>query len=87
MTAKDDANSSSHHLTSSPLGSDMIRAKLRSALMDHFHSRGPVSIQGYHRWTASLSAQSQQSIKLLVGDPIALAVSHAPIPELSIHPN
>lgn len=81
MTAKDDTYHP--HLQSSPLGSDMIRAKLRSSLVDHFHSRGPVSVLGYHRWSAP-SAQTpantdhhhyQADVKLLVGDPIVLAVS------------
>lgn len=75
MTAKDDTTH--QHSSASPLGSDTVRARLRNALMDHFHSRGPASIQGYHRWTAPSAKQQQsqtQPVKLLVGDPIALAV-------------
>lgn len=45
--------------------------------MDHFHSQAPASVQGFHRWSAPSAQQSlsqQDSVKLLVGDPIALAV-------------
>ena len=61
----------------SPFGSDTVRSKLRNALVDHFHSQAPASVQGFHRWSAPSAQQSlsqQDSVKLLVGDPIALAV-------------
>lgn len=64
----------------SPLGSETVRANLRSALMDHLHSQAPYSFLGFHRWTApSAKNQAAGSGKLLVGDPIVLAVSRAPI--------
>ncbi len=56
-----------------PFGSDAARTRLRNALVEHFHSMGTASDLGYFRWTAN-PPDHRQSAKLLVGDPIALAV-------------
>jgi hypothetical protein len=78
MTAKENIMPSSTTYQS-PFGSDAARTKLRSALLEHFHSQGPASVQGYTRWTApSAQLPQQKEVKLLVGDPIALAVSPPP---------
>ena len=60
------------------LGSDAARVKLRATLVEHIHSKTPPTITGYHRWTVpspTTPPESAQPIKLLMGDPLVLAVS------------
>ena len=73
--AKDDVT----YQNGSPLGADAVRVKLRSGLMDYLHSFAPKNIQGYHRWTVPAAKnQAGAGVRLLVGDPIVLAVSPTP---------
>jgi hypothetical protein len=62
------------------LGSDAARVKLRATLVEHIHSKTPPTSTGYHRWTVpspttTTAPESAQPIKLLMGDPLVLAVS------------
>ena len=60
------------------IGNEAARQKLRAALVEHIHSRPPPAPTGYHHWTAPASTCSPVAahpVRLLVGDPVVLAVS------------
>jgi hypothetical protein len=69
------------------LGSDAARVKLRATLVEHIHSKTPPTITGYHRWTVptpNTAPESAQPVKLLMGDPLVLAVSPSNEPPIHI---
>jgi hypothetical protein len=71
------------------LGSDAARVKLRAALVEHIHSKPPPTITGYHRWKSISSPTTPplaQPVKLLVGDPLVLAVSPPTHTYIHTHP-
>lgn len=58
------------------IGNEAARQKLRAALVEHIHSRPPPAPTGYHHWTVPANACATVSpVRLLVGDPVVLAVS------------
>jgi hypothetical protein len=65
------------------LGPDSARVQLRNALTTYLHSQAPPAPAGYHRWNTASSSPANTSSsppRLLVGDPVVLAVSPAPPP-------
>ena len=59
------------------LGNDSARVQLRNTLTTYLHGLDPPAPTGYHRWV-SAGLVAAPTPTLLVGDPIALAVSPRP---------
>jgi hypothetical protein len=75
----------SHHR----LGPDSARVQLRNALTTYLHSQAPPAPAGYHRWNTPSSSPANTSSsppRLLVGDPVVLAVSPVPPPSKQVNP-